>query len=62
LTAANFCVYNEKAKHHQAVQSLIEEGQLAESVLQNYIDRLEDENDDLHSELKATLTKKHASV
>jgi hypothetical protein len=61
LSAANDRVYNQKIKHRDIVQKQIDNATLNQQRLQNYIDSLEESNEELSRELQLALSGKRAS-
>jgi hypothetical protein len=61
ISAANDRIYNEKMKHRQIVQKQIDNATYNEQLLQNYIESLEETNNELLRELQKTLSDKLAS-
>jgi hypothetical protein len=62
MQLANDRVHNAKMNQRALVQKHLDDTSNAEMMLQNYIESLEEENDELRAELKAAITDKRAAV
>ena len=62
LLVANDRVHNAKVSQHALIQQHLDETAYAKTMFQNYIDSLEEENDELHMELKMAISEKCTAV
>jgi hypothetical protein len=61
LDKANDQVYQEKARRRAQVQEQINETAYVQMILQNYVDSLEEENEDLWNELTAAIKERRVA-
>ena len=62
LLVDNDRVHNAKANQRTLIQQHLDETAHAKMMLQNYVDSLEEENDELHMELKMAISEKSTAL